>query len=74
MVEYLRLGFTNKEIARKLGIQVATVKNHMHNLLQKLRVHGRAAAASALGERLTRLQAPDRAEAMEDSPARDLLV
>jgi len=74
VVEYLRLGFTNKEIARKLGIQVATVKNHMHNLLQKLRVHGRAAAASALGERLTRLQAPDRAEAMEDSPARDLLV
>ena len=36
---------SNKEIAGRLGIEVATVKNHVHNLLEKLNVHRRAAAA-----------------------------
>jgi len=30
---------SNKEIATGLGIEVATVKNHVHNLLEKLNVH-----------------------------------
>jgi len=29
-------GYSNKEIARQLAISSATVKNHMHNILQKL--------------------------------------
>jgi DNA-binding NarL/FixJ family response regulator len=49
LVRYLQMGLTNKEIAKRLGIQVATVKNHMHSILQKLHVHRRDEAASALG-------------------------
>jgi two-component system, NarL family, nitrate/nitrite response regulator NarL len=33
---------TNKEIATRLGIEVATVKNHVHNLLDKLNIHRRS--------------------------------
>src|SRR4029079_10643624 len=33
---------SNKEIAVRLGIEVATVKNHVHNLLDKLGVSRRA--------------------------------
>jgi DNA-binding NarL/FixJ family response regulator len=39
-------GCSNKEIAIRLGIEVATVKNHVHNLLDKLRVHRRGHAAA----------------------------
>jgi DNA-binding NarL/FixJ family response regulator len=35
-------GLTNKEIARRLGIEVATVKNHVHNILEKLHLRRRA--------------------------------
>jgi two-component system nitrate/nitrite response regulator NarL len=41
-------GMTNKEIARRLGIEVRTVKNHVHNLLEKLRVRRRGEAAARL--------------------------
>ena len=36
----------NKEIAVRLGIEVATVKNHVHNLLEKLQVRRRGDAAA----------------------------
>jgi len=39
-------GSSNKEIATRLGIQVATVKNHVHGLLKKLQVHRRGEAAA----------------------------
>jgi DNA-binding NarL/FixJ family response regulator len=52
-LEILRLldrHLTNKEIARQLGIEVATVKNHVHRLLEKLNVHRRMdAVATAKG-------------------------
>ena len=37
-------GLTNKEIARELGISLATVKHHVHRVLEKLHVPRRAQA------------------------------
>ena len=34
-------GLSNKEIARRLAIAVYTVKNHVHNILEKLTLHSR---------------------------------
>jgi DNA-binding NarL/FixJ family response regulator len=48
----LEAGLSNKEIAARLGIEVATVKNHVHNLLEKLDVHRRGQAVARLHERL----------------------
>jgi DNA-binding NarL/FixJ family response regulator len=39
-------GLSNKEIARALGIEVSTVKNHVHQLLTKLNVTRRSVAAA----------------------------
>ena len=41
-------GLPNKEIARRLQIEVATVKNHVHNILEKLGVHRRGEAVARL--------------------------
>jgi two-component system, NarL family, nitrate/nitrite response regulator NarL len=41
-------GLTNKEIGRQLGIEAATVKNHVHNLCEKLKVHRRGEAAARI--------------------------
>jgi two-component system, NarL family, nitrate/nitrite response regulator NarL len=41
-------GLTNKEIARELGIETATVKNHVHNLCEKLCVHRRGQATARI--------------------------
>lgn len=39
-------GFSNQEIAEKLIIECGTVKNHVHNILKKLKVNNRHEAAS----------------------------
>jgi DNA-binding NarL/FixJ family response regulator len=44
-------GLSNKQIAGRLGIEVATVKNHVHNLLEKLQVHRRGEAVARLRRR-----------------------
>jgi len=52
--EILRLlgrSFSNKEIARDLGLSVATVKNHVHNLLAKLKLSRRSDAARCVRDR-----------------------
>ncbi len=41
-------GLTNQEIAARLLLEVGTVKNHVHNILEKLNVSNREAAASYL--------------------------
>lgn len=39
-------GLSNKQIARHLSIEVSTVKNHVHNILEKLHVASRGEAAA----------------------------
>ena len=48
-LDVLRLieeGFSNKQIASALSIELPTVKNHVHSILQKLNVHRRTEAAA----------------------------
>jgi DNA-binding NarL/FixJ family response regulator len=47
-------GLTNKEIARHLCIELATVKNHVHNILDKLEVRSRFEVGSRSGTRSAR--------------------
>lgn len=46
IAELVGSGLSNKEIAHILGIELATVKNHVHNVLGKLGVARRAEVAS----------------------------
>lgn len=48
VAELIDQGLTNKEIARRLYIETATVKNHVHSILDKLGVHTRGEAAAQL--------------------------
>jgi DNA-binding NarL/FixJ family response regulator len=41
-------GLSNKEIGRRLGIELCTVKNHVHHILEKLHATSRAQAAARL--------------------------
>jgi len=41
-------GLSNKAIASRLTIELATVKNHVHSILEKLGVHSRGEAAAKL--------------------------
>lgn len=52
-------GLSNKDIARRLNIEVATVKNHVHSILGKLRVRTRGEAAASRRDRV-----PSRAPAL----------
>ena len=50
-MEILRLmqqGLPNKMISRRLGIELSTVKNHVHSILTKLGAHNRGEAISLL--------------------------
>ena len=45
ILQLVAQGMSNKQIARQLGIEVATAKNHVHNILRKLHVHRRIEAS-----------------------------
>jgi DNA-binding NarL/FixJ family response regulator len=47
----LQQGLPNKVISRTLGIELATVKNHVHSILGKLGVHRRVEAVTLLQKR-----------------------
>ena len=44
ILEFLREGLTNAEIAKRLSVEESTVKTHIHHLLGKLRVKNRTEA------------------------------
>jgi two-component system nitrate/nitrite response regulator NarL len=46
ILELIDQGLSNKEIARRLQIELPTVKNHVHHILEKLQVHRRGEAAA----------------------------
>ena len=50
IIAHIDRGLSNKDIARQLKISTATVKNHVHNILEKLQVRRRGEAAAVLRE------------------------
>jgi DNA-binding NarL/FixJ family response regulator len=48
VVRLIDEGLSNKEIARRLSIEVRTVKNHVHSILEKLQVRRRGEAAARI--------------------------
>jgi two-component system, NarL family, nitrate/nitrite response regulator NarL len=48
ILRLLQQGMSNKMISRSLGIELATVKNHVHSILAKLGIHRRTEAISLL--------------------------
>jgi len=48
IVRLLDQGLSNKASAKRLCIEVSTVKNHAHNILEKLHLHRRGEAAARL--------------------------
>ena len=48
VLQCIEKGCTNQEIAAQLLVEIGTVKNHVHNILEKLNVSNRAEAASYL--------------------------
>ena len=48
VLQFIAAGLTNQEIAARLVVEVGTVKNHVHRILEKLNVSSRQEAASYL--------------------------
>jgi DNA-binding NarL/FixJ family response regulator len=56
ILNLLDAGLSNKEISARLNIELGTVKNHVHHILEKLEVERRGQAAAAA--RASRRAAP----------------
>lgn len=76
VIDLIGRGFSNQGIADYLDIEVGTVKNHVHNILRKLDVSSRRAAAAlfsrALSQRALRIPtngAPGRTTESENALA-----
>ena len=50
IVKLIECGLSNKEIAVRLHIEVSTVKNHVHNTLEKLQLQDRRSAVQYVKE------------------------
>lgn len=65
IADLIKQGLSNKQIAARLTIELATVKNHVHNILEKLHVHRRAEVVAIVSRRarpaLFRLEEADEA-------------
>jgi DNA-binding NarL/FixJ family response regulator len=59
VLSLIDVGLSNKEIARRLSIELATVKNHVHNILAKLNVNRRTEAVARLRQRVSPPRYPD---------------
>jgi two-component system nitrate/nitrite response regulator NarL len=68
IVQLINEGLSNKEIARRLSLGVSTVKNHVHNILDRLQVSRRVEAAA----RLPGLPAARRGPSLTIAPARPI--
>lgn len=54
VIRLIEKGLSNKEIAKQMQIGVSTVKNHVHNILEKLNVSRRAQAAALVRQQVLR--------------------
>jgi two-component system, NarL family, nitrate/nitrite response regulator NarL len=54
VIDLIREGLSNKEIARRLSIALATVKNHVHSILKKLELRSRTQAVALVRDRAHR--------------------
>ena len=52
IIKLLAEGMSNKQIAKRLTIELSTVKNHVHNILVKMGVESRTKAACLLQENI----------------------
>jgi len=71
-MEILRLmqqGLPNKTISRRLGIELSTVKNHVHSILAKLGAHNRGEAISLLYRHETSREHQPRIIRLDEEPA-----
>jgi DNA-binding NarL/FixJ family response regulator len=57
IIALINAGLSNKEIAARLRIEVQTVKNHIHNILEKLHVDGRRDLRHCVNEQGQRMTA-----------------
>ncbi|WP_158770380.1 response regulator transcription factor [Paraglaciecola sp. L1A13] len=46
VMQLIAIGLSNKEIARRLNIEVSTVKNHVHQILERMHVKSRSEAVA----------------------------
>lgn len=65
IAELIDRGLSNKEIATRLHIGIATVKNHVHNILEKLQVTRRGEVGARLRE--TTWRVPHAARVSDDA-------
>ncbi len=77
LVNLVRLGLTNKEIATRLNLSEYTVKNHMHRIFCKIGVHDRSAMVQKVQcdpEMKLLSQKPQRATSSESASRHETVV
>ena len=52
VLAYIKLGFTNRQIAGRLGVSTNTVNKHVQQVLRKLEVSNRVQAATSAHPRV----------------------